>query len=205
MFNNFKIDFPEWKKRTVKLMFPDVINPICFVDKKIPTIAFIVGLLVLEILLAIALSEISVNLKFLMMAHAAAVLISTLIWKQPEKYDFNIQDTENLTVKQVIFYNFARGINYIWISILMFGYFISIAFLLLFPIYDGIYLYSIHIFFIALCFYIKQNFSEHIHTIKSFTDGIFTVIIYMLSGFNFPYISMYGSGKVVTNFGIIRR
>jgi hypothetical protein len=205
MFNKLKINFPEWKKRTVKFMFPDVINPICFVEKKITIISYVVGFIFLEILLAIVLGEISVNMKLVMVAHAVAVLISTLFWAEPAKYDFNAQDIENLTVKRILIFNLARGVNFLWLLLPMAGYVVLMGFVLLFPISYGIYLYSIHIFFIALYFYIKKNNLQLIDAMKSFADGAFSIILYVCSGFNFPYISMCGSGKIMTKFGITRR
>lgn len=205
MFKNLKITFPEWKNKTVKLMFPDVINPICFIEKKIAIILSIMGMLVLEVFLAIALSEISDNIKLVLIAHAVAVLISTLNYKQPGKYDFNAQDVVDLTALRIIVFNFARGINYIWIVLGSIFYIIVLGFLLLFPVFYGIYLYSLHIFFIALYFYINKNDEKFIIVMKDFADGVFTVIIYFCSGFGFPYISMCGSGEVVTKFGIVRR
>lgn len=186
-------------------MFPDVINPICFIEKKIAIILSIMGMLVLEVFLAIALSEISDDIKLVMIAHAVAVLISTLNYKQPGKYDFNAQDVVDLTALRIIVFNFARGVNYIWIVLSSIFYIIVLGFLLLFPVFYGIYLYSLHIFFIALYFYIKRNNEKFVIVMKNFADGVFTVIIYFCSGFGFPYISMRGSGEVVTKFGIVRR
>lgn len=205
MFKNLKITFPEWKNKTVKIMFPDVINPICFVEKKISIIACIMGIIVLEVFLAIALSEISVNMKLVVIAHAVAVLISTLNYKQPGKYDFNAQDVVNLTMARIILFNIARGVYYIWIVLSSILYIIFLGFLLLFPFFYGIYLYSVHIFLASLYFYIRENNEQFISVMKGFADGVFAVIIYVCSGFNLPYISMYGSGKIVKNFGITRR
>jgi hypothetical protein len=205
MFKKLNIIFSEWKHRTSKLMFPDTINPICFFENKIAVILCIVALLLIEILFAFALGEISVNIKLLIIAHAVAVLISTLFWGEYGKYDFDARDIENLSIKRVVVYNFARGVNFIWLLLPMAGYVILMGFVLLFPMSYGIYLYSIHIFFIALYFYIKKNNLQLIDAMKNFADGAFSIILYVCSGFNFPYISMCGSGKIMTKFGINRR
>lgn len=205
MFEKLKIFFPEWKSKTGKLMFPDVINPICFVEKKISIISYVVGLVFLEILLAVALGEISVNVKLVIIAHAVAVLISTLFWTKPGKYDFNAQDIDNLTLSRMVIYNFARGVNFLWLLLPMSAYVVLMGFVLSFPIFYGIYLYSIHIFFVALYFYIKKNNLPLIDLMKIIADGAFVIILYVCSGFNFPYISMCGSGKIVAKFGIARR
>jgi len=205
MFKILKKTFPEWKNKTVKFMFPDVINPISFIENKIAIILYIIGILAIEVFLAIALSEISDNIKLVMIAHAVAVLISTLNYKEPGEYDFNAQDVMNLTMVRIIVFNIARGVNYIWLVLTLIMYIFVFGFLLLFPFVYGIYLYSLHIFFVALYFYIKKNNEQFINVMKSFADGFYTVIVYFCSGFNLPYISMCGSGEIVTKFGIVRR
>lgn len=204
MFKKLYIIFPEWKNRTKKLMFPDVINPICFYEKKVSIILCIMVLILIEVLFAIALGEISANVKLLIIAHAVAVLISTLFWDEHKKHYFNARDIENITVKRVIVYNFARGVNFIWLLLPIAALFIFMGFVLFFPMSYGIYLYSIHVFFIALYFYINKNNSQLVDAMNSFVDGVLAIIIYVCTGFNFPYISMCGSGLIMKKFGITR-
>lgn len=205
MFKILKKTFPEWKNKTVKLMFPDAVNPISFIEKKITIILCIIGILAIEVFLAIALSKISDNIKLVMIAHAVAVLISTLNYKQFGKSDFNAQDVVDLTIVRIIVFNIARGVNYIWFVLNIITFIIVYGFLLLFPFVYGIYLYSLHIFFVALYFYMKKNSEQYINAMEGFADGVYTVIIYICSGLNLPYLSMCGSGEIVTKFGIVRQ
>lgn len=205
MSKNLNSSFRNWKNKAVKAMFPEIINPICFYEKKIFYFFLIIGLLGLEVLFAITLGYISVNMKILVIAHAVAVLSSSLFWTEPEKRSYDIKYTENITVAKLVIFNFARGVNFMWFILPLAAYVFLMTIALLFPIYYGFYLYSIHIFFMALFFYMKKNNKLFLYAVRNFADDVFTIILYVFTGFNIPYISMYGSGKIALNFGIARR
>lgn len=188
------------------------INPISYrSDKNIIIILSAVALIIIGIAIAAIaaiagkiFATVAKNIFYLVIAYSIAVLISMFNAELPKDDTLNDLENDNPNLMKVILFNVFNGVLYLWI-LMGFSLYITIGFFIFYyPIYGGLYLYSIHIFLFCFYHYIKLNYQDKLNALLEIADRFFTLIIIIITGFITPFISWYGAAKMTEKYGIKR-
>ena len=75
--------------------------------------------------------------------------------------------------------------------------------ILFFPIaLDAIYLYALHLLVISSYYYLKNENVIMLEKIKNVFILIFNIFLYLLTGLNLPFISLYSATKNKAKYGV---
>lgn len=118
-------------------------------------------------------------------------------------YNSSIDDKDSLTLGPVILFNIFNLIWIFWFIIGMLLYVVVQFFILLFPIaLDAIYLYALHLLVISSYYYLKSENVIMLEKIKNVFILIFNIFLYLLTGLNLPFISLYSAAKNKAKYGV---
>lgn len=124
-------------------------------------------------------------------------------FKACKYFNSSIDDKDTLTLGSVILFNIFNLIWIFWIIIGMLLYVAVQFYILFFPIaFDAICLYTLHLLAISSYYYLKNENVIMLEKIKSMFALIFNIFLYLLTGLNLPFISLYSAAKNKAKYGV---
>ena len=118
-------------------------------------------------------------------------------------YNTSIDDKDSLTLRPVILFNIFNLIWIFWFILGILLYIVVQFFILFFPIVlNAIYLYALHLFAISSYYYLKIENAIVLEKIKNIFILIFNIFLYLLTGLNLPFISLYSAAKNKAKYGV---